>query len=200
MWHSIAPSSRKAYQAGFNPFAKFCSQYRITCIPASSETIRFFCAALAERVKFTTLKTYLAGIRFFHVQAGHPDPTDSPLVHYFCRAIKRLHGTNVRTRLPITIDVLRTLKHQLHLDMSIPVWDKRMLWSAFTIAFYGFLRSSEFVASKTKPDVTTDSTLLISDVSVFMTLSTFIFQNLKQTHFERVTLSLWPLLTPAHAQ
>ena len=41
-----------------------------------------------------------------------------------------------------------------------------MLWSAFTIAFYGFLRSSEFVASKCKQDVTTDSTLLISDVSV----------------------------------
>ena len=166
MWHSIAPSSRKAYQVGFNSFTKFCGQYGITCIPASSETIRFFCAELAEKVKFTTLKTYLAGIRFFHVQAGYHDPTDSPLVHYFCRAIKRLHGNKARTRLPVTIDVLRTLKHQLHIDVSTPVWDKRMLWSAFTIAFYGFLRSSEFVCSKSKPDVTTEATLLISDVSV----------------------------------
>ena len=41
-----------------------------------------------------------------------------------------------------------------------------MLWSAFTIAFYGFLRSSEFVCSKSEPDVTTEATLLTSDLSV----------------------------------
>ena len=51
MWHSIALSSRKAYQAGFNSFTNFCSQYGITCIPALSETIRFFWQKKIHHIK-----------------------------------------------------------------------------------------------------------------------------------------------------
>ena len=166
MWHSIAPSSRRAYQAGFNSLEKFCCQYGVTSIPASPQTIRFFCAEISGKVKFTTIKTYLAGIRFYHIQAGLPDPTSDPMVYYLCRAIKRLHGTQVRTRLPITIDILRTLKQQLHLDTSLALLDKRMLWSAFTIAFYGFLRSSEFVSPKCKIDGDDHVALMLSNISV----------------------------------
>ena len=126
-------------------FRSFCSKYHITPFPASPLTIRYFCAYLAhfQHIKHSTIKTYLAGIRLYHIESGHADPTNDELVHYLCTGIKQLQGA---TRLPITINILKTLKHELHVSTSITVYNKRLLWAAFTLAFYGFLRVSEFVA------------------------------------------------------
>ena len=142
----IAPSTRSVYNSGFKAFQRFCDKHRIPSTPASPETVKFFCADIADKVRYTTLKTYLAGIRFFHLHAGLEDPTDSHIVHYFCLGIKRQQGASKRTRLPITLSVLHVLKYQLHVSSVLPFADKRMLWCAFTLAFYGFLRCGEFVA------------------------------------------------------
>ena len=50
----------------------------------------------------------------------------------------------------ITIPVLQTLKSQLHLDSAFSPLEKRLLWAAFTMAFYGFLRASEFATPSLK--------------------------------------------------
>jgi len=57
-----------------------------------------------------------------------------------------LQGVSPRTRLPITIDVLWALKSQLGLYKSFSPLEKRLLWAAFTLAFYGFLIASEFAS------------------------------------------------------
>ena len=54
--------------------------------------------------------------------------------------------TTKRTRLPITINILKTLKHKLHISTSITVYNKCLLWVAFALAFYSFLRVSKFFA------------------------------------------------------
>ena len=77
-----------------------------------------------------------------HIKQGLSDPTTDELLHLVCRGIHRQQATPERKRLPITIDILKTLKFQLRLS-NYPAREQRMLWSAFTLSFYGFLRASE---------------------------------------------------------
>ena len=99
---------------------------------------------MACQVSYKTIKVYLAGIRLGHVERGFEDPTEDELLHLLRTSIKRSQGVSSHTRLPITITVLQTLKSQLSLDPSFSPLEKRLLWAAFTLAFYGFLRASEF--------------------------------------------------------
>ena len=69
------------------------------------------------------------------------------LLHLLRTGIKRSQSAQPHTCLPITIDVLKTLKSQLCRDPSFSPFEKRLLWAAFTIASYGFLRTREFATA-----------------------------------------------------
>ena len=102
---------------------------------------------MACQVSYKTIKVYLADIRLEHLERGFEDPTKDELL---CTGIKRSQGAQTRTRLPVTIIVLQTLKSQLRLDSAFSPLEKRLLWAAFTMAFYGFLRASEFTTPSLK--------------------------------------------------
>ena len=140
----VATSTHRTYQAGIRAFQQFCYQYGIPSIPASPLTLRYFCCSIARRVSHKTIKVYLAGIRLEYLERGCQDPINDVLLRLLCKGIKRSQGTTRRTRLPITINILRMLKTKLREESSYSLLEKRLLWSAFTLAFYGFLRASEF--------------------------------------------------------
>jgi len=52
-------------------------------------------------------------------------------------------GESSHNRLPITISLLQSLKHQLRTS-NLPLLEQCLLWATFTMAFYGFLHVSEF--------------------------------------------------------
>ena len=62
------------------------------------------------------------------------------------KGIKRLQVRSTSNRMAITLPVLKNLKMQLHRS-EMSFHDKRMLWATLCLAFYGFLRSAEFVVS-----------------------------------------------------
>ena len=66
------------------------------------------------------------------------------ILQLVCRGIRCHQGDNQWNRLLITLKILRTLKEQLR-QSSYTFQEKLMLWPAFTIAFYGFFRASEYV-------------------------------------------------------
>ena len=137
----VATSTRRTYQARIKALHQFCAQYTILLFPASSLTLRYFCCHMACHVSYKTIKVYLAGICLEHLERGFEDPTKDELLQLLCTGIKRSQGAQTRTRLPVTITVLQTLKSQLRLDSAFSPLEKCLLWAAFTIAFYGFFES-----------------------------------------------------------
>ena len=77
-----------------------------------------------------------------HIENGLTDPTTDESLHLVCRGIRRQQSSSERVRLPITINLLRTLKSQLR-SSQMSLLEQRLLWTAFTLSFYGFLRASE---------------------------------------------------------
>ena len=105
---------------------------------------------MACQVSYKTIKVYIAGIRLEHLERGLEDPTKDELLQLLCTGIKRSQGAQTCTRLPVTIVVLQILKSQLQLDSTFSPLEKRLLWAAFTMAFYRFLRASEFATQSLK--------------------------------------------------
>ena len=110
----VAPSTRHTYQAGVRSYLQFCNSYNIVPFPASPLTLRYFCSYIAQRISHKTIKVYLSGIRLEHLEHGHTDPTNDHLLHLLCKGIEQCQGDTSRQRLPISINILKMLKTQLH--------------------------------------------------------------------------------------
>ena len=70
-------------------------------------------------------------------------------LHRILKGIKRTSSSQQRTRRPITIKILSQISDLLRPAFS-PELDTVILWAAFTLAFFGFLRVSEFTYSSSK--------------------------------------------------
>ena len=94
----------------------------------------------------SSVKTYLAGIRFSQIALGLGDPWmgDMPQLGYVMRGFKKSAShPPAKPRLPITLAILRKLK--LVWEMREDKFDARTLWEAACMCFFGFLRSGEVV-------------------------------------------------------
>ncbi len=142
---AVAPSTRRVYASGVRCFERFCTSHGLHSLPASEHTIRLFCTKESARVTAATISTYVAAIRMNHLTCGFADPTaDAPLLSLLLTGIKRTSKATRQPRQPVTISTLKLIKHSL--NTLYPAHDRHMLWAACTLAFYGFLRASEYTA------------------------------------------------------
>ena len=104
----------------------------------------------------------MSAVRALHIEQGYPDPMrDCLRLQRILKGIKRCQGVSPDTRLPVTPSILRSIF--CYLDMG--VFDDVMFWAACCLAYFGFLRASEF----TIPNATAFSphqNLTINDVTV----------------------------------
>ena len=135
----VAPSTRHTYQAGVHSYLLFCDKFTISPFPASSLTLRYFCSYITSHVSHKTIKMYLSAIQLEHLEHAHHAPIDDDLLCLLCKGIKRSQGDISRPQLPVTINVLKALKIQLQNSSYYSLVEKRLLWSAFTLALYAFL-------------------------------------------------------------
>ena len=79
---------------------------------------------------------------------GFRTPTRrNPILKLVLKGARRIHAKKrsiTRHRRPITLEVLRTLITSLNSSSRLNQYDKHILRAAFTLAFYGLLRISEF--------------------------------------------------------
>nr|XP_006813956.1 PREDICTED: uncharacterized protein LOC102807347 [Saccoglossus kowalevskii] len=163
---SIAPGTRRTYHAGQTRYLLFCRMYGMNPYPLTQRlTILFMTHLATSSLTYGTLKVYLAAIIRAHIEAGFTSSIrDDLLLHFTMQGIKRHHGVPNRVKLPITIALMRMLKNTVANHPTICDHDKAMLWSAFTLAFFGFLRVSEFIAP-TSMTFDPQRTLLTADIT-----------------------------------
>ena len=127
--------------------------------------VRLFATYLARSVSYATICTYLSSIRLQNIKLGFRPTPEMPLLRLLLKGIKRAKGERAKPkRKPITLSLLKTLKSALHFSPFI-TYDQKMLWAAFTTAFFGFLRASEF-CSPSQSFFDPNRTLLVHDVTL----------------------------------
>ena len=152
---AISSSTHTTYSSGVRQYLDFCLAHNLASkenlLPApSEENLVYFVASLQGNVQYRTVKLYLAAIANFYVEQGMPLRTDNMFqLHRILKGIKRTSTPQQRTRRPITIQILSEIS-----DLLRPAFSEElntvMLWAAFTLAFFGFLRVSEFTCSSSK--------------------------------------------------
>ena len=171
---ALAPSTGQVYQIGLRHYNHFCNASDIESFPFSQQGLRLFATHLARSMSYKTIKLYIAAIKFHNIELDFEDRVSQmQQLHILVRGIMRKLGTHGlrKPRLPITLLTMKILHSYLEespLDIKT-----RMLWAAFTLAFFAFLRSSKYV-SKATTSYIPESTLLCSDISLgqrYMTIN-----------------------------
>ena len=123
-----------------------------------------------------------------HLELGYADPTSSEPLHLLIRGIRRLQCESPHHRLPITTDTLHILKQSLRCT-NLSLCEQCLLWSVFTLAFYGFLRASEFTGLQW-----TDISFTTQDISVTIGQSkTYPFRKGHTLHITSTGTSICPV-------
>ena len=142
----LAPSTRKTYLSDQRAFANFCQlssrlQVNGSPYPATEWTICMFATMLAASLQPASIKVYLSAVRSIHIELGYPDPLKDCLrLPQVMRGIKRRSGSSQDRRLPITPVLLRLI----YAKLGFTAHDDIMFWATCCLAFFGFLRVSEF--------------------------------------------------------
>ena len=179
----LAKSTTKTYNAGKERYNRFCMQFKVSPLPVTEVKLCGFVSRLAnEGLKHQSIKCYLSAVRHLQISFSGRDPfhgINMPRLEYVMKGIKK-HQTesqvNRRYRLPITPVILLRL-HKAW-QSSASQHDTVMIWAASCLAFFGFLRVSEFT-------VPTDAQY---DAGVHLSLSDIGFDDGSHPRVMKVTI------------
>ena len=136
------------YGAGRRRYIEFCKTAGKKPIPTSECTLTLFTTYLAtHNILLATIKVYLSAVRHMHLCRDLHDHFSrqlTPRLQLILRGIKKRQAciSPTRQRLPVTIQMLHRIRHLL--STRTPSYDNTTLWAMCCLAFFGFLRVSEF--------------------------------------------------------
>ena len=165
----LTSNTRTTYAAGIRRYTNFCKATKLRILPASEPTLILFVTHLATgNISQATIKVYLSAVRHIHVLWGLHNSFNqqlTPRLQIILKGIKKHQAIShpPRVRLPITIHILKQIIGIL--SHKKPSYSEVMLWATCRLAFFGFLRISEFtIPSVTSYDPTCH--LSMKDVAV----------------------------------
>ena len=145
---ALALNTKSTYSAGQQRFISFCKSAKVQSMPASESTLLLFATHLGtSNISYTTIKIYLSAIRHMHVTAGVHSYFSQQLTPRLQPVLKGIQKSQALTHpprvcLPITIQILENILQLL--SQRPKSYMNVMTWAACCLAFFGFLRVSEF--------------------------------------------------------
>ncbi|XP_067309065.1 uncharacterized protein [Pseudorasbora parva] len=157
IFHAISPRTLQSYWTAWKAFKQFHSFYNQFFPNFSLLSISSFISYLhkIKSIQPSTIKVYLSGIQFFFkLIYGHPCPAiTNPQISLLIKGIQKTNPTHPDSRQPLTSDLLAKCLTFLR-SGHMPPDTARTLDAMFPLAFFGFLRVSEFTTnSKFNPTI-----------------------------------------------
>lgn len=162
--NSVAASTRKTYATSIQKLSNFRNNYQLPDTwPVPIKDLLLFIAYYAQQgLSASSISTYMSGIGYAHKVGSLTDPTKSFLVIKAIEGLRRLKGRHVNDlRAPITLTLLDKMIYSLKYICSNK-YEQVMFTAAFSLAFFGLLRVSEFTVPSTISS--NHKQLLVSDV------------------------------------
>ena len=103
----------------------------------------FLAHCFTTGISHSTAHVYVSAINHLFDDAMLPSPTGSRSVVHALQGYKRRRTAPPDSRLPITYDILKRLKFDLR-TADYCSHDRRVFWTACVMAFFGYLRVSEY--------------------------------------------------------
>ena len=136
-------------------------------MPLCETNLILYATFVSNYSSHKNVSLHLAAIKFFAQIWGYPSQFRAPSpLSRLLKGIKRSHGAKHRKakRTPITPSLLVKLGSKLF-SSPLKYNDKVMLWAAMLVAFFGFLRVSEYTSEYVR-SYDSQFTLCWEDVSV----------------------------------
>ena len=177
---ALAPSTLHTYNSAFRSYSTFCVQVNLPYFPLSEQVLIYFVSSLYNRLAYKSIKIYLSAIQYFSIMSGSDIQIASmPRLFYALRGIRRIQGNSFTRplRSPITLAHLRRLFTYAHHHFNVR--DCLMLKAAFTMAYFGLLRSAEYTSSTTST-YHPNTTLMLNNITFSQDMS-FVSVNLRSS-------------------
>ena len=142
--NSKSANTLRAYQADYKDFSAFCAKNGLSPMPTEPKILSLYLTHLSATSKFSTLKRRIASISVIHKMKGHYLDTKHPLIMENLHGIKRVKGSNQKSKKPILINELKLIINAI--DEANQSENKKIRDKALIlIGFSGGFRRSELV-------------------------------------------------------
>ena len=142
--NSKSANTLRAYQADFKDFSAFCAKNGLSSMPTEPKILSLYLTHLSATSKFSTLKRRIASISVIHKMKGHYLDTKHPLIMENLHGIKRVKGSNQKSKKPILINDLKLIINAI--DQTNQSEKKKNRDKALIlVGFSGGFRRSELV-------------------------------------------------------
>jgi integrase len=137
-------STRREYARDWADFERYCHSRNLPALPAEPQTVARYAATLAGTLKIASIRRRMVAISQVHQQHNAPPPTAHQLVREVLTGIGNTHGSAVRQKEALTLDLLRAALLTLQRDRNAlkACRDRALL----LLGFAGAFRRSELAA------------------------------------------------------